>query len=66
MIERKGGKIFESLARVAALDADGPVKRVRTRGGGIKAGAVVIACGGYIDGLHPKLSRRDPARSPPT
>ena len=55
MIERKGGRIFES-SRVTRLDLDGPVKTVHTAGGRIKAGTVVVACGGYIDGLHRKLN----------
>jgi len=55
MIERKGGKIFES-SRVARLDLDGPVKTVHTAGGRIRAGTVIVACGGYIAGLHRKLS----------
>ena len=55
MIERKGGRIFES-SRVTRLDLGGPVKTVHTAGGRIKAGAVVVACGGYIEGLHRKLA----------
>jgi gamma-glutamylputrescine oxidase len=54
-IERQGGRIFES-SRVTKLELDGPTKTVRTAHGRIKARAVVMACGGYIDGLHRKLS----------
>jgi gamma-glutamylputrescine oxidase len=55
MIENKGGRIFES-SRVTRLELDGPVKFVHSAGGRIKAGKVIVACGGYIDGLHRKLS----------
>jgi gamma-glutamylputrescine oxidase len=55
MIERRGGKILEET-RALRLELDGPVKTVHTSGGRIKAGTVVVACGGYIDGLHRKLS----------
>jgi gamma-glutamylputrescine oxidase len=55
-VESKGGRIFESTG-VTELQADGPGKRVRTANGTVKARSIVMACGGYIDGLHPKLSR---------
>jgi gamma-glutamylputrescine oxidase len=54
-IEAKGGRIFESSA-VTGLQTDGPEKRIRTATSLVKARSVVMACGGYIDGLHPKLS----------
>ena len=38
------------------LDLDSPVKTIHTAAGRIKAGAVVVACGGYIEGLHRKLA----------
>lgn len=53
-VEAKGGRIFETSA-VAELQADGPEKRVRAAQGLVKARSVVMACGGYIDGLHQKL-----------
>jgi glycine/D-amino acid oxidase-like deaminating enzyme len=54
-VEASGGRIFES-SEVTELQADGAEKRVRTAKGLVKARTVVMACGGYIDGLHPKLS----------
>lgn len=53
-VEAKGGRIFESSA-VIALRTDEPEKHVLTARGLIKARSVVMACGGYMDGLHPKL-----------
>src|SRR5215470_7243295 len=53
--EAQGGKIFES-SPVIELQADGAEKRVRTARGAVRARSVVMACGGYIDGLHPRLS----------
>ncbi len=54
-VEASGGRIFESSA-ATDLQADGAEKRVRTAKGLVKARNVVMACGGYIDELHPKLS----------
>jgi gamma-glutamylputrescine oxidase len=54
-IGAKGGHIFEDSPAIA-LETDGPEKVVRTAGGRIKCRNIVMACGGYIDGLHPKLS----------
>src|SRR5262245_20811279 len=48
LIERKGGKVFEGT-RALRLDSSGPTKTIQTPGGRIKAGTVVVACGGYID-----------------
>jgi gamma-glutamylputrescine oxidase len=50
-----GAVIFED-SPVLVLDAGGEVKRVTTREGRIRAEHIVIACGGYIDGLHPEVS----------
>ena len=55
LIERKGGKVFEETCALR-LELDGPVKTIHTPAGRIKAGTVVVACGGYIDGLHRKLA----------
>ena len=55
-VESRGARIFEG-ARVTALDLEGPVKIIRTEQGEIRASAVVMTCGGYIAGLHGKLSR---------
>ena len=52
---RAGARLFEG-SPATALDLDGPVKQVRTAGGAVRAGQVVFACGGYIAGLHPRLS----------
>ena len=53
--ESKGARIYED-ARVTAHDLAGPVKSVRTSRGEVRAAAVVMTCGGYIAGLHGKLS----------
>jgi gamma-glutamylputrescine oxidase len=55
MIERKGGKVYEGT-RALRLESNGAAKIIQTPGGRITAGTVVVACGGYIDGLHRKLS----------
>ncbi len=54
-IEAKGGRIFED-SPVTRLDLDGAEKTVTTVGGQVRARTVVLACGGYIDGLQPTLS----------
>jgi gamma-glutamylputrescine oxidase len=54
-IEAAGGRIYESSPAIE-LQLDEPEKRVRTAGGRVGARCIVMACGGYIDGLHPKLS----------
>ena len=53
--ESKGARIYED-AQVTAHDLAGPVKSVRTSRGEVRAAAVVMTCGGYIAGLHGKLS----------
>ncbi|HZF32383.1 MAG TPA: FAD-binding oxidoreductase, partial [Candidatus Angelobacter sp.] len=53
-VEANGGRIFES-SPVIELRPDGPEKHARTARGRIKARSMVMACGGYMDGLHPKL-----------
>ncbi len=53
--ERAGARLFES-SPARALDLDGPVKTVTTEGGRVRAGQVVIACGGYIERLEPRLA----------
>jgi gamma-glutamylputrescine oxidase len=53
--EAQGGRIFES-SPVIELRTDGAEKRVRTARGTVRARSVVMACGGYLDGLHPQLS----------
>ncbi len=53
--ESKGARIFEG-ARVTGLDLEGATKIVRTDQGEARAATVVMACGGYLDGLHRKLS----------
>ncbi len=54
-VQAQGGRIFESSA-VIELRVDGAEKLIRTAQGLVKARSVVIACGGYLDGLHAKLS----------
>lgn len=53
--QSKGARIFEGAA-VTALDLAGSTKIVRTAAGEVRAAVVVMACGGYIDGLHRKMS----------
>lgn len=55
-IERAGGKIFET-SRVLAIEAQGAAHRVVTKRGSVTAQHVVVACGGYIEKLVPRLSR---------
>ncbi|WP_420963235.1 NAD(P)/FAD-dependent oxidoreductase [Brucella sp. IR073] len=55
-IERLGGRIFEH-SRAVGLDDRGSGKRVRTAKGGVDAETVLIATGGYTDGLVPQLRR---------
>ncbi len=54
-VEAKGGRIFES-SPVTGLDLDRAEKSVTTAAGRVRAKSVVMACGGYIDGLEPRLS----------
>jgi gamma-glutamylputrescine oxidase len=55
-IERLGGRIYEMSAAVAT-DLDGVEKKVRTRGGLVKARDVVFTTGGYTGGLNARLKR---------
>ena len=54
--EAKGVRIFES-SPATGHDLGGPLKTIRTDMGEVRAATVVMTCGGYIDGLHRKLSR---------
>ncbi|MFP6744929.1 MAG: FAD-binding oxidoreductase [Alphaproteobacteria bacterium] len=54
--EAAGARIFES-SPVTALELDKPEKLVRGARGAVRASQVIMTCGGYIDGLHGKLSR---------
>ncbi len=53
--ERAGVRIHEDSPAVW-LDLERPEKQVQTASGRVRAKEVVIACGGYIDGLQPLLS----------
>jgi gamma-glutamylputrescine oxidase len=53
--ELKGASLYEQ-SPVRALDVEGAHKIVRTDGGQVRASQVVVACGGYIDGLQRRLS----------
>ena len=53
--EVEGARIFEGT-RVTGHDLAGAVKIVRTGHGEVRARSVVMTCGGYIAGLHRKLS----------
>ncbi len=55
-IEALGGALFEG-SDVVAVDLDGAVKVLRTRGGEIQARDVVFATGGYTGAVTPNLSR---------
>lgn len=55
-VERAGGVIHEA-SRVTGCDLSGPVKQLTTVGGRVEAGEVVIATGGYTEGLVPALRR---------
>jgi gamma-glutamylputrescine oxidase len=54
-IEAKGGRVFED-STVTKLETDGVTKTVHTAAGRVRARAIVMACGGYIDGLQPRLA----------
>lgn len=51
----RGAIVFES-SPVIGLDGTGQDKIVRTARGRVRAAHVVMACGGYMDGLHRRLS----------
>jgi len=50
-----GARLFEA-SPVRALRRDGAAHLVTTERGHVRADAVVLACGGYIDGLVPRLA----------
>lgn len=54
-IEAGGSRIFEATP-ARAIEPDGSGWIVRTEKGQVRARRVVIACGGYIRGLHPAMS----------
>ncbi|WP_119458501.1 NAD(P)/FAD-dependent oxidoreductase [Rhodospirillaceae bacterium SYSU D60014] len=54
-VEAQDGAIYEDSA-VTGMELDAPTKTISTADGWVRAKTVVIACGGYIDGLHPRLS----------
>lgn len=54
-VESRGGRIFEE-SPVVQLALDGAEKVVTTAGGRVRAKTVVMACGGYINGLDPRVS----------
>jgi gamma-glutamylputrescine oxidase len=54
-MESRGGTIFESSPAVG-LKLDGPRKEVRTARGCVRADTVVIAGGGYLEGLEARLA----------
>lgn len=53
--ESRGASIFEG-SPVLRMEADGAGRVVHTADGRVRASQVVMACGGYIDGLHARLS----------
>jgi len=54
-VESRGGRLFE-MSAVTETELDGPTKIVSTAEGRVRTRAVVFACGGYINGLHRRLS----------
>jgi hypothetical protein len=55
-IEALNGKVFEA-SRVTGCDLDSAEKIVRTARGEVRARDVILAGGGYTDGLVPRLRR---------
>jgi gamma-glutamylputrescine oxidase len=53
--ELRGAVIYEQ-SPVQRLDVDAAAKVVHTAGGRVRAASVVMACGGYINGLERRLS----------
>ncbi len=56
VIAEKGGQLFAN-SRVMQIEADGPIKIVRTGRGQVCAKRLVICCGGYLNGLYKPLQR---------
>jgi glycine/D-amino acid oxidase-like deaminating enzyme len=54
---RAGGGVIHEGSRVGAVAREGAHWRVTTSGGPVRAREVVMCCGGYIEGLHPRLRR---------
>ena len=50
------GAIVHEGSPVTGLDGSGAEKTVHTAGGRVRANQVVMACGGYMDGFHRRLS----------
>lgn len=55
-VTAQGGRIFEASPALS-VSYEGATKRVRTAGGEVEAKTLVIACGGYIGKLVPRLAR---------
>ncbi len=55
-IQQQGGSLFE-YSPVIDVDASHAVLRVETETGSIQCQHVVLACGGYINSLYPKIAR---------
>lgn len=53
--ESRGAAIFEG-SPVTRLEMNGAENFVHTAAGRVRARHVVMTCGGYLDGLHPRLS----------
>ncbi len=54
---RSQGARLYSNTPATRIEADGPVKVVHTPAGTIRAKRIVIACGGYLNGLYKPLAR---------
>lgn len=55
-LQQLGGRIFEGT-RATAISRTGADRIVTTQSGKITARHILVACGGYTDGLVPKLAR---------
>lgn len=51
-----GGVRVHEQSRALKIEADGAGWRIATAGGSVRAGQVVVCCGGYIERLYPKLA----------
>lgn len=56
VLAQNGVRVHEH-SKVAGIAADGEGWIVTTPGGAVRAREVVVCCGGYIEKLHPRLSR---------
>ncbi|MEY8828232.1 NAD(P)/FAD-dependent oxidoreductase [Sedimentitalea sp. XS_ASV28] len=53
---KQGARLYSNTP-ATQIKADGPIKEVHTPNGTIRAKRIVIACGGYLEGLYKPLAR---------